>query len=169
MFKEKLKKISQWEYEIPKEGDMRVPGKIFTDDNLLKDLDDRALHQVAEVACLPGIQKYSIAMSDAHIGYGFSIGGVAAFDPDEGGIVSVGGVGFDGGCGVRALKTNLKLDDVKPKIKELIDELFRAVPAGLGSRGKIALNDKEVDEVLRTGAKWVVDKGYGTKEDLEFI
>ena len=169
MFKEKLKKLSEWEYEIPKEGEMLVPGKIFTSSSLLVDLDDRALQQVANVACLPGIQRYAIATSDMHLGYGFPIGGVAAFDADEGGIVSVGGVGFDGGCGVRALKTNLKLEEVQPKIKELIDELFRIVPAGLGSRGKIVLNDKEVDEVLKTGAKWVVEKGYGTEEDLEFI
>jgi tRNA-splicing ligase RtcB len=164
----KFKKINENEWEIEKIGDMKVPGKIFASEKLIKEMDDKVLEQISNVACLPGIQRASIAMSDAHWGYGFPIGGVAAFDPEQG-IVSVGGVGFDGGCGVRALKTNLKLEEVKPKIKELIDELFRIVPAGLGIRGKIILNDKEVDEVLKQGAKWVVEKGYGTKEDLEFI
>jgi tRNA-splicing ligase RtcB len=169
MFKEKLVKISEWEYEIPKTGEMRVPGRIFASKKLIEEMDDKVSEQVSNVACLPGIQRASIATSDAHWGYGFPIGGVAAFDANDGGIVSVGGVGFDGGCGVRALKTNLKLDDVKPKIKELIDEIFRIVPAGLGSRGKIGLKDEQVNDVLRGGAKWVVDRGYGTEEDLEFI
>lgn len=164
-----FKKINDNEWEIPMTGDMRVPGKIYASEKLINDMDEKVWEQVSNVACLPGIQKASIAMSDAHWGYGYPIGGVGAFDPEKDGVFSVGGVGFDGGCGVRALKTNLKLDEVKPKIRELIDELFNSVPAGLGIRGKIVLNDKEVDEVLRTGARWVVDKGYGTEEDLEYI
>jgi len=168
MYKEKLKKVGPCEWELPIQGDMIVPGRIFASEKLLEQIDENALLQVANVASLPGLQKYSIGMSDMHIGYGFPIGGVGAFDADEG-VVSVGGVGFDGGCGVRALKTNLKVDEVRPKIKELIDELFKSVPAGLGSRGKILLKDSEVNELLTQGAKWVVDRGYGTKEDLEFI
>ncbi len=164
----RFKKINDNEWEIPLTGEMRVPGKIFASKKLIQEMDDKVWEQVSNVACLPGIQRASIAMSDAHWGYGFPIGGVGAFDADEG-VVSVGGVGFDGGCGVRALKSNLSVDDVKPKIKELIDELFRTVPAGLGSRGKILLKDSEVNELLTQGAKWVVDRGYGTKEDLEFI
>jgi tRNA-splicing ligase RtcB len=164
----KFKKINDFEWEIPKQGSMNVPGKIFASKQLIQEMDDKVLEQVSNVATLPGIQEASMAMADAHWGYGFPIGGVAAFD-EEKGIVSVGGVGFDGGCGVRALKTNLKLSDVKPKIKELIDTLFQTVPAGLGIRGKISLSDKEVSEVLTKGARWVVEKGYGTPEDLEFI
>jgi len=165
---QKFKQINDYEWEIPKTGSMRVPGKIFASRKLIEEMDEKVWEQLSNVATLPGIQKASIAMADAHWGYGFPIGGVAAFDANEG-IVSVGGVGFDGGCGVRALKTNLTLGDVQPKIKELIDELFRTVPAGLGSRGKILLSDAEVNEVLREGAKWVVEKGYGTEKDLEFI
>jgi len=165
----RFNRINGYEWEIPKTADMRVPGKIYASEKLIKDMDDKVWEQVSNVACLPGIQRASIATSDAHWGYGFPIGGVAAFDAEEGGIVSVGGVGFDGGCGVRALKTNLKLEEVKPKIKELIDELFKTVPAGLGIRGKIILKDNEVNEVLKEGASWVVKKGYGTEEDLEFI
>ncbi|MEM2089891.1 MAG: RtcB family protein [Candidatus Pacearchaeota archaeon] len=163
----KFKKIGEYEWEIPKQGDMLVPGKIFASEKLIREMDEKVWEQLSNVACLPGIQQAAIAMPDAHWGYGFPIGGVAAFSED--GVVSVGGVGFDGGCGVRALKTDLMLEDVKPKIKELIDELFRIVPAGLGSRGKILLRDEEVHEVLTLGAKWVVEKGYGVPEDLEFI
>lgn len=164
----KFKRVSEYEWLIEKTGDMLVPGKIFASEKLIREMDDKVWEQLSNVACLPGIQKAAIAMPDAHWGYGFPIGGVAAFDAKEG-VVSVGGVGFDGGCGVRALKTDLTLKEVKPKIKELIDELFRIVPAGLGSKGKILLQDKEVHEVLTEGAKWVVEKGYGTTEDLEFI
>jgi tRNA-splicing ligase RtcB (3'-phosphate/5'-hydroxy nucleic acid ligase) len=166
MYKEKLKKLNEWEYELPKTGDMLVPGKLFTSSNLLKEMDENALTQVANVACLPGIQKYSIAMSDMHVGYGFPIGGVGAFDPNENGIISVGGVGFDINCGCRTMKTPLFLKDVQPKIKQLIDELFINVPAGLGSRGKIIV--KDINNVLVEGSKWAVEKGYGTKKDLDF-
>jgi tRNA-splicing ligase RtcB len=170
MFKMKIKlnKINDYEWEIKKQGEMLVPGKIFASKKLIDEMDDKVTEQISNVATLPGIQVASMAMADAHWGYGFPIGGVAAFDKEKG-IVSVGGVGFDGGCGVRALKTDLKLAEVKPKIKELINTLFEIVPAGLGKRGKIQLNDSEVNNVLTQGAKWVVSKGYGTKEDLEFI
>ncbi|MGB9708221.1 MAG: RtcB family protein [Candidatus Pacearchaeota archaeon] len=164
----KFKKVSDYEWEIPVSGLMRVPGLIFASKKLVQEMDEKVWEQVSNVAMLPGIQRASIAMADAHWGYGFPIGGVGAFDADEG-VVSVGGVGFDGGCGVRSLKTDLTLKEVQPKIKEIVNILFETVPAGLGSRGKILLQDKEVNEVLTQGAKWVVEKGYGIEEDLEFI
>lgn len=166
--KAKLRKINDYEWEIKKEGKMNVPGKIFASKKLIDEMDDKVTEQISNVATLPGIQIASLAMADAHWGYGFPIGGVAAFDKETG-IVSVGGVGFDGGCGVRALKTDLTLKEVKPKIKELINVLFEIVPAGLGRRGKITMSDSEVNKVLTQGAAWVVSKGYGTKEDLEYI
>jgi len=165
----KLKKINDYEWEIPKAGDMRVPGLIFASKKLVEEMDEKVFEQISNVAGLPGIQRASIAMADAHWGYGFPIGGVGAFDENEGGVVNVGGVGFDGGCGVRTLKTNLTLKEVQPKIKQLIDVLFDIIPAGLGSRGKIILSDKDVNDVLTQGAKWAVEKGYGTPEDLEYI
>ncbi len=164
----KLKKINENEWEIPKQNEMRVPGKIFASKKLIIDMDNKVYEQVSNVATLPGIQKFSLAMPDAHWGYGFPIGGVGAFDLNSG-VISVGGVGFDGGCGVRMLRTNLFLDDVKPKIKEIIDKLFDIVPSGVGIRGKIMLSDREVNNVLKSGAKWAVEQGYGDKKDLKFI
>lgn len=163
-----LKKISEYQWEIPKTGEMLVPGRIFGDEKLVSEMDEKVGEQVSNVACLPGILKASLAMPDAHWGYGFCIGGVAAMDLEKG-VISVGGVGFDSGCGVRTLKTELTLDEVKPRVKELIDLLFQIVPAGLGRRGKIVLSPKEADELFREGTKWVVKKGYGTEEDLEYI
>jgi len=162
-----LKKVSEFEWEIPKAGDMLVPGRIFADVKLVRDMDEKVREQVTNVACLPGIVKASLAMSDAHWGYGFPIGGVAAMDPDNDGVVSVGGVGFDSGCGVRTLITNLTAKDVRPKIKEIAELLFKTVPAGLGSKGEIILSRSEADELFRAGARWVVEHGYGTEEDLK--
>ena len=172
-----LKKVSDYEWELPQQGDMRVPGKIFGNrqimDHLIQDVkagkEWNALSQIANVACLPGIQEASIALSDVHPGYGFPIGGVAAFDPEEGGVICMGGIGFDINCGVVTIKTDLKRRDVKGKRKELLDILFRKVPAGLGSTGKIRLTTKQLDEVLTGGAQWAVEKGYGREEDLQFI
>jgi tRNA-splicing ligase RtcB (3'-phosphate/5'-hydroxy nucleic acid ligase) len=164
-----LKKISDFLWEIPKTGPMRVPGRIFADQRLIEEMDDKVYEQVSNVACLPGIQKASLAMPDAHWGYGFCIGGVGAFDPEEDGVISVGGVGFDINCGVRTLRTSLKRQEVGPQIKKLIDVLFLIIPAGLGSRGKIELSDSEVNKVLTQGAAWVVKKGYGEKDDLAHI
>jgi tRNA-splicing ligase RtcB len=163
----RFKKRNDFEWEIEKKDEMHVPGIIFADNKLISDMDDKVWEQVTNVACLPGVQKASMAMPDAHWGYGFPIGGVGAFDPAEDGVITVGGVGFDGGCGVRTLKTNLMLDDVKPKIKQVVDALFNTVPAGLGREGKIRLSRSEADELYRTGAKFVVEKGFGTKDDLE--
>ncbi len=146
---------------------MRVDGLIFASEKMLGDiLRDRALEQVANVAFLPGITGYSLAMPDIHWGYGFPIGGVAAMRMSDG-VVSPGGVGFDINCGVRMLRTNLLEAEVAPKIKELVDALYRNVPSGLGSEGRIRLRHGEIDQVLARGSRWAVEKGYGRPEDLE--
>ncbi len=165
----KLKKVSDYEWEIPKKGDMRVPGIIFASKKLIEEMDDKVYEQVSNVASLPGIVKASIAMPDAHWGYGFPIGGVAAFDPDAGGIISVGGVGYDISCGVRTLTTPLVKEDIEPILEKLIKKLFDTVPAGVGSEGEIKLSPSKLDEVLVGGAKWAVERGYGEWEDLEYI
>lgn len=165
-----LKNIRDCVWEIPtdyKKG-MRVPGRVYLDADSIKNVEKGALDQVANVACLPGIQKFSIGLPDIHFGYGFSIGGVAAFSTRTG-IISPGGVGFDINCGVRFLKTNLTEDEVKPRIKELINVLFGNVPSGLGSKGKIRLKPGEIDEVLNYGAQWAVENGYGWETDLAHL
>ena len=165
-----LEKIDNWRWRIPKsyKPGMRVPGLIYADEKLLKDIyRDKALEQVANVAFLPGIVKYSLAMPDIHWGYGFSIGGVAATDIEQGGVISPGGVGFDINCGVRLLKTNFQYDEIKNKIKDLVYVLFSDVPSGLGSKGEIRVSQKEERQILVKGARWAVEKGYGIKEDLE--
>ncbi len=164
-----FKKISEYEWEIEKQGEMNVKAKIFASENLLLKMDEKVKEQLMNVASLPGIVEAAMAMSDAHWGYGFPIGGVAAFDGNEGGVLSVGGVGFDINCGVRTMSTNLSVDDIKGKEEIIADALFKNVPAGLGSTGKIKLNLYGIDEVLRGGAEWAVDKGYGIPEDLNFI
>ncbi|MBN1788722.1 MAG: RtcB family protein [Sedimentisphaerales bacterium] len=148
---------------------MKVPGVIFADNILINDIDEKTVSQVCNVAALPGIVKASFAMPDAHMGYGFPIGGVAAFDPDAGGVISGGGVGFDIACGVRALHTHLSFEEIIAVKDKLAESLFRDIPAGVGSTGDIFLNTKELDEMLTGGAKWAVEKGFGTKEDLDFI
>ena len=164
-----LKKISDYIWEIPAEDEMRVPGRIFASEGLVEELDDNVVNQIKNVACLPGIQQASIAMPDAHWGYGFPIGGVAAFDPDEGGVISMGGIGFDISCGVRTMRTGMSREEIQPDIDKLVNRLFAIVPAGVGSEGKIRLNPQQIDEVLISGAQWAVSKGYGYKEDLRFI
>lgn len=165
----KLKRISDYEWEIPKEGEMSVPGRIFGSEKLLEEMDEKVYEQVYNVACLPGIVKASIAMPDAHWGYGFPIGGVAAFDPEEGGVISVGGVGYDISCGVRTLLSPLTKKEISPYIENLLKDLFNTVPCGVGSEGEIKLTPSQLDEVLVGGAKWAVEKGYGVEEDLEYI
>lgn len=157
----------QWRAEPS--GDMRVPVDIFADRDLLEDMDDMVLQQARNVAQLPGIVGASMAMPDAHWGYGFPIGGVAAFDPEKGGVISAGGVGFDIACGVRTLRTGLVSDDILSLRQDLADLLARRIPAGVGSRGKIKLDVSEMDAMLRDGARWAVDRGYGTAVDLDFI
>ena len=163
-----LHKIHDHLWEIPRTGEMRVPGRIFASEKLIREMDEKVREQVVNVAMLPGIQVASIAMPDAHWGYGFPIGGVAAFDPDEGGVVSMGGVGFDISCGVRTLRTGLMLEDVRPRLQTLADRLYARVPAGVGSEGLIRLNAPQLDEMLLGGAVWAVRKGYGQPEDLEY-
>jgi len=146
---------------------MLVDGLIFVSEAMLKELlEEQAVEQVANVAFLPGIVGHSLAMPDIHWGYGFPIGGVAAMRMKDG-VVSPGGVGFDINCGVRLLRTNLTEDEVRPRIKELVEALYKNVPSGLGSEGKIKLRGKEIDEVLVKGSRWAVEKGYGRPEDLE--
>jgi len=165
-----LEKIDDFRWMIPKsyKPGMRVPGIIYADEKLLKDIrQDKALEQVANVAFLPGIVNASLAMPDIHWGYGFPIGGVAATDIENGGVVSPGGVGFDINCGIRLLKTNLQYEDIKDKIKELTYALFSDIPAGVGSKGDIRVNIKEEKEILIKGAQWAVEKGYGAQDDLD--
>jgi len=170
MLKERLKRIDNCLWELPKEAKsgMKVPAWLFLSDKLLKQVEDGAIEQIANVSFLPGIYKHSIALPDMHYGYGFPIGGVAALDFYEGGL-SPGGIGFDINCGVRLLQTNLTVEQVRPKIPQLLESVFQNVPSGLGETGKIKLNFSELDDVLRTGAGWAVEKGYGTKRDLEFL
>ncbi|MFC2002771.1 RtcB family protein [Chloroflexota bacterium] len=164
-----LEKVDDYRWRIPKsyKTGMRVAGLIFASEEMLGNiLEEQALEQVANVAFLPGIANYSLAMPDIHWGYGFPIGGVAAMRMSDG-VVSPGGVGFDINCGVRVLRTNLTEEAVRPRIKELLDALYRNVPSGLGSEGKIRLRRGESNEVLTKGARWAVEKGYGHPEDLE--
>src|SRR5438067_13254409 len=162
----RLIRIDDFRWQLPKQGAMRVPGLIFADEPLVRAMDDKVAQQVANVASLPGIVKASFAMPDAHWGYGFPIGGVAAFDPDEGGVVSAGGVGFDISCGVRTLVTGLSRSDVEPVKAQLADTLFQRIPAGVGSTGALHLSPKERDAMLRGGARWAVEHGYGSTEGL---
>ncbi|RLE67746.1 MAG: RNA-splicing ligase RtcB [Thermoprotei archaeon] len=165
-----LKKISPYLWEVPREykPGMRVPGIIYASSKMIEHiLKERVIEQVANVACLPGIVKYSLAMPDAHWGYGFPIGGVAAFDPEKDGVISPGGVGYDINCGVRLVRSDLTLDDLKPHLERLINALFNNVPCGVGVGGKIKLSPKEEREVLVKGARWAVEEGMGIKEDLE--
>ena len=161
----KLKKISNVEWEIPKEGKMNVVGRVFASEKLLNDMKkDKTLEQVKNVAKLPGILKASIAMPDCHQGYGFPIGGVAAFDIDKG-IVSPGGVGYDISCSVRLLKTNLTMKDIEKNKKEVLHSLFRSIPSGVGRGDKLRVSKEVLNKVLVNGAQWAVEEGYGVKED----
>jgi len=169
MDQSKLEQHAPCEWRLPATGEMRVPTVIYADEQLIQGMDDKVFEQVRNVACLPGIVKASYAMPDAQWGYGFPIGGVAAFDPDEGGVVSAGGVGFDISCGVRTMTTGLPKADVQAVAKDLADVLFRQVPAGVGSTGKISLSDSEMDAMLSGGAAWAVGEGYGLPTDLERV
>ena len=163
-----LTQVSEYVWELPAAGGMRVPGRVYADRQLMQEVrSDQSLVQVANVAHLPGILRYSMAMPDIHFGYGFPIGGVAAFSVEEG-VVSPGGVGYDINCGCRLVATNLQADDVRGRIKRLVDQLFRDVPSGVGASGAIEkLSRKELEKVLVRGAAWAVERGYGSKEDLE--
>jgi tRNA-splicing ligase RtcB len=163
----KLRRIDEYRWEIPREGAMRVPGIIYASDKLMKAMGkDESPKQVANVAQLPGIVKHSLAMPDMHWGYGFPIGGVAAFDID-GGIVSPGGVGYDINCGCRLAVTSLRRDEIRPQMAKIVNALFQHVPSGVGSRGALKLSRSEEKRVLVEGARWAVKNGYGSRGDLE--
>jgi len=150
-------------------GRMRVPAVLYASAALIDAMDQKVFEQITNVATLPGIVQAAYAMPDAHWGYGFPIGGVAAFDPDEGGVISAGGVGFDISCGVRSLITGLKRDDILPVQRQLAEMLYHTIPAGVGSTGRLRLNSKEMDAMLKGGARWAVEQGYGRPEDLERV
>lgn len=177
MWQGPLMKIDDYRYEIPrsykgKTGNlsMHTSGMVYVDESMIQQVrKDDALEQVANVATLPGIMGKSLAMPDIHWGYGFPIGGVAATDAEEG-VISPGGVGFDINCGVRLVRTNLTVNDLdEEKVKQLVDCLFQNVPSGLGSKGKVRVSVKELNEVLEGGACWAVENGYGWEEDLEVL
>ena len=165
----RFERLSDTAWQVPPTGKMRVPAIIYATEDLIRDMDDKVYTQVTNVATLPGIVRASYAMPDAHWGYGFPIGGVAAFDPDEGGVVSAGGVGFDISCGVRTHLTGLTRTDIMKVQGELADALYATVPVGVGSTGKITLDDDEMTAMLAGGARWAVERGYGRPEDLERI
>jgi len=168
----KLQRVSEYEWVIQKGAKpcMKVDAVIFADDFLIrKMMEDLTLEQAANVACLPGIQRSSFVLPDGHQGYGFPIGGVAGTAIDEDGVISPGGVGYDINCGVRLIRTNLDYDDVKPKLRELAEELFRNVPSGLGKSGHIRLSVSELNKVLDEGVMWAVQRGYGWADDPEHI
>ena len=148
---------------------MRVPARVYADEKLMQQIaKDKSLEQAANVATLPGIVKYSLAMPDIHWGYGFPIGGVAATDPAQGGVISPGGVGYDINCGVRLMATNLSIQDVRPRIRDLLGVLFRTIPTGVGAKGAIKkITVSEQKKILTQGSAWAVKNGYGEPEDLE--
>ena len=160
---------SEQAWEIPRQGAMRVPAVLYADRALIEAMDQKVFEQAANVATLPGIVDAVYCMPDAHWGYGFPIGGVAAFDPDAGGVVSAGGVGFDISCGVRTLYTGLRREQVMAVQERLADALFRDIPAGVGSTGRIRLDDRQMDAMLEGGGRWAVDQGWGRSEDLERV
>ena len=167
----RIERVDRYEWRVPKgvKPCMRVDGILFADEYLLKKAqEDLSLVQLANVACLPGIQLAAYAMPDVHQGYGFPIGGVAGFDVETG-VISPGGVGYDINCGVRVLRTDLDEEDVRPRLKELVDTLFRNVPSGVGATGKLRLSFRELDEVLNRGVEWAVENGFGWREDMEHI
>jgi len=164
-----LQQISEDQWQLPATGKMRAPVIFYADRTLIEGMDDKVREQATNVATLPGIVKASYVMPDGHWGYGFPIGGVAAFDANEGGVVSAGGVGFDISCGVRCLLTGLQADDIEPVKEQLADALFRQIPAGLGSTGDVHLDDAEMTAMLLGGARWAIDRGWGSREDLERI
>jgi len=166
---DQFERVSEVEWRVAPFGKMRVPAVIYADQTLVRDMDEKVFEQLTNVATLPGIVEAAYAMPDAHWGYGFPIGGVAAFDADAGGVVSAGGVGFDISCGVRTLHTGLKATEIAPLKQRLADRLFAHIPAGLGSTGQLRLNPGEMDAMLRGGARWAVDHGYGSAADLDRI
>lgn len=165
----RLNRVSDYCWRVDPYGAMRVPAFIYADGDLIAQMDDKVYEQITNVTKLPGIVTAAYAMPDAHWGYGFPIGGVAAFDPNDSGVVSAGGVGFDISCGVRTLLTGLTSADIEPVKTSLADALFHEIPAGLGSTGHIHLDEAGMNAMLRGGAQWAVSSGYGFEGDLERI
>ena len=166
----KLERIDECSWRIPREGNMNADGIVFADDRLMESIQgDKSLEQVRNVACLPGIVGPSIGMPDIHWGYGFPIGGVAAFDLDEG-VISPGGVGYDINCGVRLLRTNLDIEDVRDRVEGLVQRLFANIPSGVGrARKDLKLGKKEARKLATRGARWAVEQGFGDRQDLDYI
>ncbi len=164
-----LERVSDLTWRLPPDGEMTVPVVLYGDEALVREMDDKVLEQARNVATLPGIVGASYVMPDGHWGYGFPIGGVAAFDANAGGVVSAGGVGFDISCGVRCLTTGLRAGQIRAVQERLADALFRGIPAGVGSTGQIHLDEDEMEAMLRGGARWAVERGWGRPEDLERI
>jgi len=166
----RLSQIDDYRWSVPPApGESRAPVRLYGSAPLLASMDDKVLEQITNVARLPGLVGAAMTMPDAHWGYGFPIGGVAAFDPEQGGIISAGGVGFDISCGIRCLRTSLSLQDITPALERLADGLFHAIPAGVGEEGELKLAPAQLDEVLRGGAQWALRHGYGVVEDLEYV
>src|SRR5271155_5245957 len=157
-----FRKIDDYRWELPRRGGMRVPGLVFASEKLLGKIErERVAEQVGNVAHLPGIVGYSMAMPDAHWGYGFPVGGVAATDVDADGVISPGGIGFDISCGVRLLRSDLLQADVQPKFSKLMDALYHAAPSGVGVEGQLRLKQAELRKVLENGARWAIQRGFG--------
>lgn len=157
-----------WEIPVTEKPGMVVPARIYATPGILRSMDRGVFDQVTNVACLPGITRYALCMPDGHWGYGFPIGGVAAFNLETG-VISPGGVGYDVNCGMRLIRTDLTLEDVQPKLERLMTELFRRVPAGVGAAGFVRLNRDSFNAVMTRGARWCIEEGYGWHRDLAHI
>ena len=171
---ERLEQIGPWAWRVKREPgasarEIRAEAVLYGDADLLRTMDDKVLEQITNVARLPGLVGPALAMPDAHWGYGFPIGGVAAFDPEQGGVISAGGVGFDISCGIRCLRTSLTADELAPLAPKLADSLYRNIPAGVGVEGDLQLSIGELDAVLLGGARWAVRHGYGEDAELEYV
>jgi tRNA-splicing ligase RtcB len=168
--KEQMQKLNDYEWLLPKSArkEMRVDGKLIANKVLFDAMEEEAIHQLSNVCCMPGVVSPVVALPDAHVGYGLPMGAVAAFDAKEG-VISSGLCGFDINCGINTIRTNLTFKELKEKIDVLIPELFKAVPCGVGSKGRLRLKDNELDEVLTRGINWAVDNGYGVKDDIKHM
>ncbi|MFH2056831.1 MAG: RtcB family protein, partial [bacterium] len=163
-------KIREGVWEIPRsaKAGMRVPARLYSSDRLMETLDKGVFEQITNVACLPGIVGPALCMPDGHWGYGFPIGGVAAFSADDG-VISPGGIGFDINCGMRLVRSNLTLDELKPKLPQLLDKLFKYVPAGVGTKGSVELSKSDFRQLMSDGVDWCVRQGYATEADRDSI
>jgi tRNA-splicing ligase RtcB len=170
MKKDRFRQVSPNIWEIPTDfkSGMNVPARVLSSESLIEGIDDKVLDQITNVACLPGIKKYALCMPDGHCGYGFPIGGVAAFSLGDG-IISPGGIGFDINCGMRLLRTNLTFDDIKPQMEQLLNKLFSTIPSGVGSSGFLKLNRAQFNEVMEKGGTWCLENGYATPDDIDHI